>query len=147
MGRLQGSRSSSSGKTTVNLRFRKNNGIVLGLNAVNERAPINLQKYMERKAVEAEQYMKMRHPWKNRTYRAENGLNAKVALERNMKKVRMSLNHSDIVWPWYGYYLEYGNRRQRAYPILGPTQREFGPRLLNELNLSELYRFTGNPKV
>lgn len=147
MANQQASRSSKSGKTTVTLSFKGNNGIVMGLNAVNERAPLNLQKYMEKKAVEAEQYMKTHHPWQNRTGRAERGLNAKVTRDDLSKTIHLGLYHSDIVWPWYGAYLEYGTSRMRAFPILEPTQRVFGPRLLNELNLSELYRFTGNPKV
>ena len=147
MARLQATRTSKSGKTTVNLRFKGMNGIVIGLKRVNDRAPINLQKYMERRSIEAETYMKLHHPWKNRSYRAEEGLHADVKLSRNTNSVRMELKHSDVVWPWYGYYLETGTKRSRAYPILEPTQRMFGPRLLNELNLSELYRFTGNPKA
>lgn len=146
MPRLQGTRTSKSGKTTVNLRFNHNNGIVMGLQSVNERAPINLQKYMERRAIEAENYMKTHHPWKNRSHRAEDNLHADVKLYKGGNTVRMELKHGDVVWPWYGYYLEYGSSHARPYPIIGPTQRVFGPRLLNELNLSELYRFTGNPK-
>ena len=155
MARLQGSKTSKSGKTTVNLRFSHNNGIVLGLEAVNQRAPINLYNYMQNKAPEIENYMKSHHPWKNRTHRAEDNLHVDVSLNRNYNKVNMQLKHGDIVWPWYGYYLEYGtgdrsgNGRgnSRPYPILGPTQRLYGPRLLNDLNLSELYRFTKNPKA
>ena len=147
-------KTSKSGKTTVSLDFYKDNGIVLGLQAVNNRAPINLHKYMERRSIEVENYMKMNHPWKNRTHRAEEGLHADVVDIPNLKQIRMELKHSDIVWPWYGYYLEYGTGNRsgkgsgnaRPYPIIGPTQRVFGPRLLNELNLSELYRFAGNPK-
>lgn len=147
MARLQGRKTSKSGKTTVNLRFKQNNGIVLGLEAVNQRAPINLYNYMQNKAPEIENYMKTHHPWKNRTHKAEDNLHADVSLNRNYNKVNIQLKHGDIIWPWYGYYLEYGNSRQRPYPILGPTQQVYGPRLLNDLNLSELYRFTKNPKA
>lgn len=146
MAQSQGTRTSKSGKTSVSLYFEGRNGIVLGLDAVNERAPINLQKYMERRAPEVEDYMKTHHPWRNRTHRAEEGLHTDVVLNKNLKRVTMELKHSDVVWPWYGYYLEYGSSHARPYPIIGPTQRVFGPKLLNELNLSELYRFTGNPK-
>lgn len=153
MAQLQ-ARSSKSGKTTVTLDFYRDNGIVLGLEAVNQRAPLNLHKYMERRAVEVESYMKMNHPWRNRTTRAEKGLHADVVDFPNLKTVRMEMKHSDEVWPWYGYYLEYGTGNRsgkgsgnaRPYPILEPTRRVFGPRLLNELNMSELYRFAGNPK-
>ena len=147
MARLQGRKTSKSGKTTVNLRFKQNNGIVLGLEAVNQRAPINLYNYMQNKAPEIENYMKTHHPWKNRTHKAEDNLHVDVSLNRNYNKVNIQLKHGDIIWPWYGYYLEYGNSRQRPYPILGPTQQVYGPRLLNDLNLSELYRFTKNPKA
>lgn len=146
MAQSQGTRTSKSGKTTLSLEFKGNNGIVLGLESVNQRAPINLHKYMEKRAQEVEMYMKANHPWTNRTGRAERGLNARVIDNPNLKQVSMELRHSDEVWPWYGYYLENGTSRMRAYPILEPTRRVFGPRLLNELNLSELYRFTGNPK-
>lgn len=147
MARQQGTRTSKSGKTTVSLYFEGRNGIVLGLDAVNERAPINLHKYMEKRAREVEDYMKTHHPWQNRTHRAERGLHVDVKDNPNFKQVSMELRHSDIVWPWYGYYLETGTSRMRPYPILEPTQRVYGPKLLNELNLSELYRFTGNPRA
>lgn len=146
MAQQQATRTSKSGKTVVSLSFNSNNGIVLGLTAVNQRAPINLHKYMERRAIEVESYMKANHPWRNRTGRAERGLHVDVIDHPSMKNVRMELKHSDVVWPWYGYYLEYGSSHARPYPIIEPTQRTFGPRLLNELNLSELYRFAGNPK-
>lgn len=139
-------RTSKSGKTVVSLDFYKDNGIVLGLQAVNNRAPINLRRYMERRSIEVESYMKMNHPWKNRTGRAERGLHTDIVDIPSLKQIRMELKHSDVVWPWYGYYLEYGSSHAMPYPIIGPTQRVFGPRLLNELNLSELYRFAGNPK-
>ncbi len=150
----QPGRTSKSGKTVVSLDFYKDNGIVLGLQAVNDRAPINLRKYMERRAIEVENYMKANHPWRNRTGRAERGLCVDIVDNPNFKQIRMELKHSDVVWPWYGYYLEYGTGNRsgkgsgnaRPYPILGPTRDVFGPRLLNELNLSELYRFAGNPK-
>lgn len=142
----QQARSSKSGKTTISLDFYEDNGIALGLKAVNNRAPINLHKYMERRAIEVESYMKTNHPWKNRTGRAERGLHTEVVDIPATKVVRMELKHSDIVWPWYGYYLEYGSSHASPYPIIEPTQKLYGPRLFNELNLSELYRFTGNPK-
>lgn len=147
MAQSQGSKTSKSGKTTVTLDFKGDNGIVLGLEACNQRAPINLHNYMQNKVPEIENYMKSHHPWQNRTYRAERGLHVDVVDDFNNQQIALELKHSDIVWPWYGYYLEYGNSRQRPYPILEPTQRLYGPRLLNDLNLSELYRFTKNPKA
>lgn len=155
MAQSQGSKTSKSGKTTVTLDFKGENGIVLGLEACNQRAPINLHNYMQNKVPEIENHMKTHHPWKNRTHKAEEGLHVDVIDDFNNQQVSLELKHSDIVWPWYGYYLEHGtgdrsgNGRgnSRPYPILEPTQRLYGPRLLNDLNLSELYRFTKNPKA
>ena len=147
MAQSQGSKTSKSGKTTVNLSFKGRNGIVMGLDACNKRAPINLYNYMQGKIPEIENYMKSHHPWQNRSFRAERGLHVDIISNPNRSQIQLELKHSDIVWPWYGYYLEYGNSRQRPYPILGPTQQLYGPRLLNDLNLSSLYRFAKNPKA
>lgn len=138
-----GQKVSKSGKTVVNLYFNDDNGIVLGLRGVNARAPINLNAYMNRKAAEVENYMKQNHPWQNRKSRAETGLHATVFNRGTV--IQMGLYHGEIVWPWYGIYLEYSMGRRFA--IIEPTQQFYGPRLLNDLNLSELYRFTGNPKA
>jgi hypothetical protein len=97
---------------------------------------------MNRRAAEIETYMKQNHPWTNRTGRAEAGLHTKVF--NRGTTIQIEMHHGEIVWPWYGIHLEYGMGRRFA--IIEPTQQFFGPKLLNELNLSELYRFTGNPK-
>lgn len=137
-----GQRVSGSGKTTVNLYFKDDNGIVIGLKAVKNRAYINFANYMNRRASEIEMYMKQNHPWTNRTGRAEAGLHTDVLHRGNV--IQINMYHGDIVWPWYGIHLEYSMGRRFA--IIEPTQQFFGPKLLSELNLSELYRFAGNPK-
>lgn len=142
MAKRIGQKTSKSGRTIVNLYFNKDNGIVMGLRKVNSRAPINFANYMERRAAEIETYMKQNHPWTNRTGRAEAGLHTEVF--NRGTTIQIGLHHGEIVWPWYGVHLEYSMGRRFA--IIEPTQQFFGPRLLNELNLSELYRFTGNPK-
>lgn len=138
------SRFSKSGKTTVSMEFYKDNGITIGLESVADRASINLLKYMQGRASEIEDYMKQSHPWKNRTGRAERGLHTTV--ESNISggnaQIRIGLMHDEGTWYWR--HLEYGMGRR--FSIIEPTQRIYGPRLLNELNLFELYRFTGNPK-
>lgn len=137
-----GQKASKSGKTVVNLYFKDDNGIVMGLKSVDRRAPINFANYMNRRAAEIETYMKQNHPWQNRTGRAEAGLHTKVF--NRGTTIQIEMHHGEIVWPWYGIYLEYSMGRRFA--IIEPTQQFYGPKLLNELNLSELYRFTGNPK-
>lgn len=141
---ILGNRVSTSGKTSVSLEFFKDNGIVLGLESVADRAPQNLVRYMNKKADEVEKYMKQNHPWQNRTGRAERGLHTTVSdvIEGGNAIVQIGLMHDEGTWYWR--HLEYGMGRRFA--IIEPTQRIFGPKLLNELSLFELYRFTSNPK-
>ena len=141
---IQGSRTSKTGKTTISMEFYRDNGIVMGLESVQNRASQNFVKYMQRRADEIEVYMKQNHPWQNRTGRAERGLHTTVdeVITGGEALVQIGLLHDEGTWYWR--HLEYGMGRRFA--IIEPTQRVFGPKLLNELNLSELYRFTGNPK-
>lgn len=141
---IQGSRTSKTGKTTISMEFYRDNGIVMGLESVQNRASQNFVKYMQRRADEIEVYMKQNHPWQNRTGRAERGLHTSVdeVVTGGEALVQIGLLHDEGTWYWR--HLEYGMGRRFA--IIEPTQRVFGPKLLNELNLSELYRFTGNPK-
>lgn len=140
----QGSRTSKTGKTTISMEFYRDNGIVMGLESVQNRASQNFVKYMQIRADEIEVYMKQNHPWQNRTGRAERGLHTSVdeVITGGEALVQIGLLHDEGTWYWR--HLEYGMGRRFA--IIEPTQRVFGPKLLNELNLSELYRFTGNPK-
>lgn len=141
---IQGSRTSKTGKTTISMEFYKDNGIAIGLESVQNRASQNFVQYMQRRADEIEVYMKQNHPWQNRTGRAERGLHTSVdeVVTGGEALVQIGLLHDEGTWYWR--HLEYGMGRRFA--IIEPTQRVFGPKLLNELNLSELYRFTGNPK-
>lgn len=141
---IQGSRTSKTGKTTISMEFYRDNGIVMGLESVQNRVSQNFVQYMQRRADEIEVYMKQNHPWQNRTGRAERGLHTSVdeVITGGEALVQIGLLHDEGTWYWR--HLEYGMGRRFA--IIEPTQRVFGPKLLNELNLSELYRFTGNPK-
>ena len=141
---IQGSRISKTGKTPISMEFYRDNGIVMGLESVQNRASQNFVQYMRRRADEIEVYMKQNHPWQNRTGRAERGLHTTVdeVVTGGEALVQIGLLHDEGTWYWR--HLEYGMGRRFA--IIEPTQRVFGPKLLNELNLSELYRFTGNPK-
>lgn len=141
---IQGSRTSKTGKTTISMEFYRDNGIVMGLESVQNRASQNFVQYMRRRADEIEVYMKQNHPWQNRTGRAERGLHTTVdeVVTGGKALVQIGLLHDEGTWYWR--HLEYGMGRRFA--IIEPTQRVFGPKLLNELNLFELYRFTGNPK-
>ena len=141
---IQGSRASKSGRTVVDLTMYNDNGIVMGLTACQNRATQNFIVYMKRRADEIEKYMKINHPWTNRTGRAERGLYTTVEdySNGNNSTVSIGMYHRETTWYWR--HLEYGMGRRFA--IIEPTQRYFGPRLLDELNLSELYRFSGNPK-
>lgn len=126
------------------MELYSDNGIVMGLEAVQNRASQNFIKYMRKRADEIENYMKQNHPWTNRTGRAERGLHTTVedVAVGGQALVQIGLMHDEGTWYWR--HLEYGMGRRFA--IIEPTQRIFGPKLLNELNLSELYRFAGNPK-
>lgn len=141
---IQGSRTSKTGKTTISMEFYSDNGIVMGLESMQNRASQNFVQYMQRRADEIEAYMKQNHPWQNRTGRAERGLHTSVeeVTSGGEAMVQIGLFHDEGTWYWR--HLEYGMGRRFA--IIEPTQRIFGPKLLNELNLFELYRFTGNPK-
>lgn len=139
--RTQTSRSKRGG-TGALLRFRSDNGLVLGLTRYNVRVDANLLSYMQDKAREAEAYMKANHPWTNRTYRAEKGLNAK-AESTAPGQVSIVLAHGEDVW--YAVYLEYGMGRRFA--IIEPTQQTFGPRVINEINYQQLWFGTSNPKA
>lgn len=140
---IQGTRLSNTGRTTVDLYFNRDNGIAIGLKAVQDRAHINLTSYMNKKAREIESFMKSNHLWQNRTGRAERGLHATVEGYKFGAEslIQITLAHGEDVW--YSVYLEYSMGRRFA--IIEPTQQRFGPKLLDELNLSELYRFAGNP--
>ena len=141
---IQGSRTSKTGKTTISMEFYSDNGIVMGLESMQNSASQNFVQYMQRRADEIEAYMKQNHPWQNRTGRAERGLHTSVeeVTSGGEAMVQIGLFHDEGTWYWR--HLEYGMGRRFA--IIEPTQRIFGPKLLNELNLFELYRFTGNPK-
>ena len=141
---IQGSRTSKTGKTTISMEFYSDNGIVMGLESMQNRASQNFVQYMQRRADEIEAYMKQNHPWQNRTGRAERGLHTSVeeVTSGGEAMIQIGLFHDEGTWYWR--HLEYGMGRRFA--IIEPTQRIFGPKLLNELNLFELYRFTGNPK-
>ena len=51
---IQGSRTSKTGKTTISMEFYRDNGIVMGLEYVQNRASQNFVKYMQRRADEIE---------------------------------------------------------------------------------------------
>ena len=55
---IQGSRTSKTGKTTISMEFYRDNGIVMGLESVQNRASQNFVQYMRRRADEIEVYMK-----------------------------------------------------------------------------------------
>mgnify|MGYP000867750269 CR=1 FL=1 len=140
----QGIRASGSGKTVVSMEISSNNGIVLGLKAVKSRAVINFEEYMKNKAKEIEAYMKGNHPWRNRTGRAEAGLHTVVDTDKQGSYAisQIGLYHDEGTWYWR--HLEFGMGRRFA--IIQPTQRIYAPKLLNGLNLSNLYRFAKNPR-
>lgn len=139
-----GSRTSRSGKTTVSIEFYSDNGIVAGLESVSKRAANYFIRYMQGKAEEIELYMKQNHPWRNRTGRAERGLHTTVDsdISGGESLVQIGLAHDEGTWYWR--HLEYGMGRRFA--IIEPTQQIYGPRLLSELDLRELYGLSGNPK-
>lgn len=140
----QAIRTSGSGRTVLTMQMSSNNGIVLGLTAVNNRAARNFDEYMKRKAKEIEAYMKGNHPWRNRTGRAEAGLHTVVDTDSqgSYSVSQIGLYHDEGTWYWR--HLEYGMGRRFA--IIKPTQMVYAPLLLNGLNLSHLYRFSKNPR-
>lgn len=141
MGKAQ-VRSSGSGKTSVSMKFHKDNGIYIGLNKIKGAAAKNFTEYMSSRAQEVETYMKNNHPWQNRTGRAERGLHVAVSsvVQDSRTIVQLGLYHDKGTWYWR--HLEYGMGRRFA--IIEPTQRYFGPRILSEFDFRSLYFKAGN---
>lgn len=89
-----------------------------------------IQAYAESKAEEMQRYMKQNHKWKNRTYKAEQGLYGKVITSRKKYVTTIEIGHGKDIW--YSVYLEeyYGKK----YAIIQPTLDLFGPMVMNDMN-------------
>lgn len=89
-----------------------------------------IQAYAESKAEEMQRYMKQNHKWKNRTYKAEQGLYGKVITSKMKYVTTIEIGHGKDIW--YSVYLEeyYGKK----YAIIQPTLDLFGPMVMNDMN-------------
>lgn len=141
---MLGSKTSASGKTSVNVQFTinaedQNNGLLIGLRALDKRAPRNLRRLMEEWANYLTIWMQLNHKWKNRSGTAEREIHAKLQGVSNQYggKTTIELRHGDIVW--YGWRLE--NLYGRKYAIIEPTINKFAPQIMDSINIKDLYRF------
>lgn len=82
--------------------------------------------YSATKASEIEAKMKINRPWTDRTNMAKTTLNAKVS-QLNSNTIRITLAHGVD----YGIWLELAN--EKNYAIIGPTVREEGPKIVQDL--------------
>ena len=82
--------------------------------------------YAATKASEIESKMKINRPWTDRTNMAKMTLRAKVS-QPNKNTIRITLSHGVD----YGIWLELANNKN--YAIIGPTVREEGPRIVEDL--------------
>jgi hypothetical protein len=77
----------------------------------------------------AEAYMKHNAPWKDRTTNARNGLRAK-GVKLGKKLYALLLTHSVT----YGIYLELGTKFMHKRPIIVPTLKLYGPKVMKTFN-------------
>ncbi|MDE7431376.1 MAG: hypothetical protein K2N34_05630 [Lachnospiraceae bacterium] len=86
-----------------------------------------IEAYMVQKAEDLERYMKVNHPWQNRTGAAEAGLSAMVSSSRFNYEQTIELSHGVP----YGVYLE--NSMERRFAIIEPTIRLKGHEIIDDL--------------
>lgn len=144
LGSSLGTKKSSTGKTSVNVTFTlnaedQNNGLLIGLKALNKRAPRNLRNLLDEWANDITMYMKRNHKWKNRSGAAERGIHAQVTGRSNQYggQTTIELRHGDTVW--YGWRLE--NLYDRKYAIIEPTINHFAPMIMDSIDIQRLYWF------
>lgn len=115
------------------------NGILIGLRALNKRAPRNLRKILEQWCNYMTSYMKSTHKWRNRSGAAERGIHAQISGRSNQYggQTTIELRHGDSVW--YGWRLE--NLYGKKYAIIEPTIDYYAPQIMNSIDISKLYRF------
>lgn len=82
---------------------------------------------MIQKSKDLEVYMKVNHPWRNRTGAAEAGLSAKVTSSKKDYTQTITLAHGVP----YGIYLE--NSMEKRFAIIDPTIRIKGPEIVSDL--------------
>lgn len=117
----------------------QNNGLLIGLRALNYRAVRNLRNLLEEWANYLTIYMQASHKWKNRSGAAEAGIHAQLLGRSNQYggKTTIELRHGDTVW--YGWRLE--NLYDRKYAIIEPTINKFAPQIMDSITIQDLYRF------
>jgi len=144
LGSNLGTKKSSTGRTSVNVTFTlnaegQNNGLLIGLKALNKRAPRNLRNLLDEWANYMTVWMMKNHKWKNRSGAAERGIHAQVSGRSNQYggQTTIELRHGDTVW--YGWRLE--NLYDRKYAIIEPTINKFANDIMATIDIQKLYWF------
>lgn len=115
------------------------NGLIIGLKALDKRAPKNLRNLLEEWANYLTIYMQATHKWQNRSGAAEAGIHAQLLGRGNQygSQTTLELRHGDTVW--YGERLE--NLYEHKYAIIQPTINKFSGQIFESIDLGKLYRF------
>lgn len=115
-----------------------NNGLFIGLKALDRRAVRNLRQLLEEWADYLTIYMQATHKWKNRSGKAEEGIHAQLMGRGNQygSKTTLELRHGDTIW--YGWRLE--NLYEGKYAIIKPTIDKFAPDIMDTITIARLYK-------
>lgn len=97
-----------------------------GLDNMSEKLGAAVLMYASTKANELQSRMKLNRPWTDRTGMAKALLNAKVS-QPDKQTIRVTLAHGVE----YGIWLELAN--EKNYAIIGPTVRDEGPRIVQDM--------------
>lgn len=103
------------------------NQIKTSLGFIDKSYRNTIKTYMIDKSKELERYMKVNHPWRNRTGLAERLLSATLASSPSNYVQTIQLVNAVS----YGVYLEYAMGKRFA--IVEPTIRLKGPTIVNDL--------------
>lgn len=113
----------------VDLSLHGNPVDQMKLRVFSEAYASSMASYVSKIRHEMEMYAKKKHPWTNRTGRAERGLHTELDTSDAGWRQTIKLAHGSDVW--YGYFLE--NSMNKDYAIIEPTMREFEGRVSKEL--------------
>lgn len=118
------------------IRLTWNLPVLEGLDEVTQAVRDNAYLRMRYAASEIRQYMYDNAPWENHTWRAREGLRARVDRRRNGITIRLSYS------VYYGQYLEFSN--EGRFAIITPTLNNFTDRVLRQVAEGLLRRYGRN---
>ena len=113
----------------VDLNFQGHPVDQMKIRVFSEAYASSMASYVSKIRHEMEMHAKKKHPWTNRTGRAERGLHTKLDTSDAGWRQTITLAHGDDVW--YGYFLE--NAMGKEYAIIEPTMKVFEARVSKEL--------------